>query len=98
MNCSHDDYGPVDIDELMRAHHRTVSGDDIHDEPTASKDTIREDMGSQECVGDRTNRIRAAVRKAHQNKRKSGHEPTHRTRGKEQHVQTWISYEWRPNE
>lgn len=90
MNCSHDDYSPVNMDELMAAHHRTVANDDISDEPTTSTDTNHKAMSSQECVGGRTDRMWTAIKKAHQNKRKSGQQATHHTRGRGYYVQARV--------
>jgi hypothetical protein len=57
MNCDHDDYGLVDMDEVMNDHYRRM-GDDRDaddDEPTVSRTS--ETVGSHECVESRSNHI-----------------------------------------
>ena len=59
MNCDHDDFGPVDVDELMKAHYTRIYGDGGDGRDT--KDTTKKNEpevsryldtdGSQECVG-----------------------------------------------
>jgi len=57
MNITHDEYGPVDIDELMKLHHERIQKrNDIGEIEYDSKDNQREvqpSMESQECVGDK---------------------------------------------
>ena len=60
MNCSEDEHGAVDVDELMARHYKTVDkgGQEQNaefpgNEPTfLRKDIISKDVRSQECVGD----------------------------------------------
>lgn len=72
MNCERDDYGVVDMDTIMRDHYKRVCDDRgvNDDEPTVSR-TLKT-VGSQECVGPRSNHMWAAVRIAHKNT-KSAH-------------------------
>jgi hypothetical protein len=71
MNCYHDDFGPVNMDELMAEHgKRTCDRHDVIDnEPTISK--ASDTVGSQECVGARSKfkwvQPGIAHRNAHQN-------------------------------
>ena len=80
MNCSHDDYGPVDVDALIAAHHRRIDQgggtDDVTNEPKDPQDTYRWTPGSQECVGIRTNGMWAAIRMAHKNQKTRRHTNT----------------------
>jgi hypothetical protein len=91
MNCDVDDYGPVDVDELMKAHYKRVDATieqkksgvkidghtegpwlevrsrrktdkDIND-PTIERSSASK-VGSQECVGRRTNSEWAMYRKS----------------------------------
>ena len=58
MNCSHDDYGPVNVDALMASHYKRTSERDAshpaikdNDSEKENEPTIAKDMSSQECVG-----------------------------------------------
>ena len=84
MNISHDEYGPVDVDELMTLYNAKIQKrfkmiehveNGSESESTTSKENkMSADMNSQECVGDmrsryrRSNVIWGAVMEAH-NKR-----------------------------
>ena len=60
MNCSEDEHGTVDVDEIMATHFKTVDARIPHEntefpgnEPTFLRNDINSKvMGSQECVGD----------------------------------------------
>ena len=49
MNCNADDFGPVDVDALMKSHYKKIN-DDVNrdDEPLVS---TTDPVDSQECVG-----------------------------------------------
>jgi hypothetical protein len=55
MNCDHDEYGTVDTNVLMAAHHRTNETRDVtnvnSNEPQIQNDPDHKEVGSQECVG-----------------------------------------------
>ena len=55
MNCDHDECSPVDNNALLAAHHRTIEAcyvtDVNDDEPQIQKESDRQRVGSQECVG-----------------------------------------------
>jgi len=67
MNCDRDDYGPVDVDEIMKDHYQRIGDarDVNNDEPAVSRTT--ETAASQECVEPRSNHMWAAIRIAHKN-------------------------------
>ena len=79
MNISHDEYGPVDVDELTAIHNKKMETrfemmehrDQINENGEATISTNTEkacDDSSQECVGDlksRSNIMWASVRAAH---------------------------------
>ena len=85
MNISHDEYGHVDMDELMAIHEakmkrrvELVAGE-MEDEPTVEKVSKMSTVDSQECVGEhakRTNSQWASLRVAHKNTRGQHHKPT----------------------
>ena len=59
MNCSEDEHGAVDVDELMASHYRTVDvrisdkkREITENEPTFLKNENLKDVNSQKCVGD----------------------------------------------
>jgi hypothetical protein len=58
MNCDHGKYGPVDSNTLLVAQHQTIKACDVtdvnDDEPQQQKDSDRQGVGSQECVGKQT--------------------------------------------
>ena len=66
MNCEHDEYGPVNMTELVAEHQKriTIKEQSSHDEPTVRN---KPTACSQECVGPRSDQMWAAVRIAHQN-------------------------------
>ena len=94
MNISHDEYGPVDVDELMALHNAKIQKrfkmiehlkNGSESESTTSKENkMSADMNSQECVGDmrsrymRSNVMWGAVRGAH-NKRNNSVQARTRT-------------------
>ncbi len=67
MNCDHDEYGEVDIDNLMTEHHRIMKERSCTDvtnaEPTMRTKVSPPHVGSQECVEMRTGSEWAAIRK-----------------------------------
>ena len=69
MNCDHDEFGAVNMDELMAEHEKRIMthGRLGQNEPTVPKTGT---AGSQECVGARSNHMWAAVRVAHKNNKK----------------------------
>jgi hypothetical protein len=78
MNCDVDDYGPVDVDKLMAAHfNRVDGGDDGSRNKSVKKDPESPSygprmvklVGSQECVGRKTNNEWAVIRIARKNNR-----------------------------
>ena len=83
MNITHDELGPVDVDELMAVHQEKMqrrfdmmTHDENKDECTISAQTSKEsaDGHSQECVGDgskQSNDTWAADEGAHENARRS---------------------------
>ena len=79
MNCNRDEYGPVDTNAVMAAHHRTIEACDVtdvnDDEPRITTDPDQKEVGSQECVGKRTRHMWAAIGKAHKNKMNGGQRP-----------------------
>ncbi len=89
MNCSHDDYGPVDVDALIAAHHRRIDQDgrtdDDTNEPKDPRVTCHWTPGSQEHVGIRTNGMWAAIRMAHKKQKTRRHT---NTRGQKTHRHT----------
>ena len=82
MNITHDEYGDVDMDELMTVHQAKMQrrfelmahDSDSEDECTISADVSKvsaNDGPSQECVGNgskRSNIMWASVRRAHRQK------------------------------
>jgi hypothetical protein len=78
MNCSIDEYGPVDIDELLVPPSygprmvKLVSSQDSESEPNIKRSELIKIMGSQEWVGELTNSQWALQRRAHKNNDKSG--------------------------
>jgi len=59
MNIDHDEFGPVDMDELTTIHHEKIQrrfemeNKIREDEPTKNKASkMPKSVGSQECVGD----------------------------------------------
>ena len=93
MNISHDEYEPVDVDELMALHNAKIQKrfkmiahleNESKSESTTSKENkISADMNSQECVGDMRSRYRRSnvmwgtVRGAHNKRNNSVQAPTH---------------------
>jgi hypothetical protein len=59
MNCSHDDFGPVNMDELMKAHYSRIYGDGadgsdttgVNDQNESKRSKDLDPVNSQECVG-----------------------------------------------
>ena len=56
MNCDHDDSGPVEMDELMKAHYSITYGDRGDGSATTGvkgkSESTKSNLGdSQECVG-----------------------------------------------
>ena len=67
MNCEQDEYGPVDMNELMSEHHkRIVIRQQIPNDNELTESQSRFGC-SQECVGPRSDPMWAAVRIAHKN-------------------------------
>ena len=91
MNISHDEYGPVDYDELMTIHYakmqKRISMDPVSDDKNDVEPTIKKPTsvaGSQECVEDlskkRSNVSWAIKRTAHKDseyKRGQSNKPTY---------------------
>jgi hypothetical protein len=80
MNCSQDDYGPVDMDALMAAHHRTIKQDvktSVTNEPNDPENTRHRTTGSQECVGMQISGMWAAIRVTQKNQKTCRHTDTH---------------------
>jgi hypothetical protein len=88
MNCDVDEYGPVDVDELMAAHFKRVDQitennvstkrvvhKNLESEPKIKSSELIKIVGSQECVGKLTNSQWAVRRKARKNNNKSGPSP-----------------------
>ena len=72
MNIRHDEYGPVNQDELMNIHtvklQKRMSMEPVLDDRIVEPTVKKIDMGSQECVGDPykvSNVLWAIVRAAH---------------------------------
>ena len=85
LNCSHDDYRPVNMDKLMDVHHRRVGTSHItsntniiRNEPTISTDmgSMTMTADSKECAGKRHNSMWAEIKNAHQSNKKREHEDT----------------------
>ena len=83
MNINHDEYGPVNVDELTALHNEKMNkkvemeASRQKNEPSASEHA---DLSSQECVGDvpkRSNIMWANIRGAHKNKRGQTRKPTY---------------------
>lgn len=71
MNISHDEYGPVDVDELMSIHQakilkRIEFKDNANDESSDVIDATSHPDDSQECVGAGTQRSVVSPRKANE--------------------------------
>ena len=87
MNITHDEYGDVDMDELMAVHQAKMQrrfelmahDSDSEDECTISADVSKvsaSDGPSQECVGNgskRSSTMWASVRRAHKHKPTKGY-------------------------
>ena len=77
MNINHDEFGPVDMDELTAIHHEKIQrrfemeNKKREDEPTKNKASkMPKSAGSQECVGNHGKRYmseRANKGAAHKN-------------------------------
>jgi len=52
MNISHDEHGPVDMDEIMEIHYRKMQQGLV--EPAPAQNTV---LASQECVGNQNSRV-----------------------------------------
>jgi hypothetical protein len=79
MNCSQDDYGIVNVDALMAAHHRTIDQDvktAVTNEPKDPENTRHRTTGSQECVGMQISGMWAAIRVTHKNQKTRRHTDT----------------------
>mgnify|MGYP006173805709 CR=1 FL=1 len=50
MNCSYDDFGPVDMDAIMTEHNKNINYSDMRD-PESTVSLTLETVDSQECVG-----------------------------------------------
>ena len=78
MNIDHDEFGPVDMDELTALHHekmqRRFEMENEKKQDESTKNKMSESVDSQECVGDRGSRSNsswAIVRAANKNPRKN---------------------------
>jgi len=91
MNLSHDEHGPVCLDELMEVHRKKMmkrmKADGAYDDGGSDDESTTDTrtsksaaVTSQECVGDRIKRSHcewAAVRAAHKNTRGRSYKPTY---------------------
>ena len=81
MNITHDEHGPVDVDELMAIHYAKMQKrfDEMTTQEKQKSEShisseVSTDANSQECVGigsTRSNATWAAIRGAHKNVRRS---------------------------